>query len=223
MSRKVVNKGGIGVGAPYDFPGYEYDPVNDTFKDLETGRTFTKNGNAKLEASKSFSVTENGSVIITPSPTYDAMEKVVLSVNVQGGGGNVEANKESTIDVSEYTHPVVIIPSQGKGTDYSSMAQVTVTLENIPNNKAYAWSVESSVSPGLTSDTFLNVDEAPENQAAFEEVKYLNTGNGSIAVDTLSGDSDVYSKVSASSFTVENDGVTLTYTRAASHDLTLWN
>ena len=128
MSRKVVNKGGIGVGAPYDFPGYEYDPVNDSFKDLETGKTFTKDGNAKLETSKSVTVSENGPQIITPSPTYDGMEKVVLDVQVPQGG-DIEANKAATIDVSAYTEPVEITPTAGK----DGMEKCTVTLSNIPS------------------------------------------------------------------------------------------
>lgn len=128
MSRKVVNKGGIGVGAPYDFPGYEYDPVNDSFKDLETGKTFTKDGNAKLEASKSVTVSENGPQIITPSPTYDGMEKVVLDVQVPAGA-DLEANHTETIDVSQYTEPVEITPASGK----DGMEKCTVTLSNIPS------------------------------------------------------------------------------------------
>lgn len=138
MSRKVVNKGGIGVGAPYDFPGYEYDPVNDSFKDLETGKTFTKDGNAKLEASKSVTVSENGPQIITPSPTYDGMEKVVLDVQVPAGA-DLEANHAETIDVSQYTEPVEVTPTQGK----DGMEKCTVTLSNIPSGGAttplYAW------------------------------------------------------------------------------------
>lgn len=151
MSRKVVNKGGIGVGAPYDFPGYEYDPVNDSFKDLETGKTFTKNGNAKLEASKSVTVSENGPQIVTPSPTYDGMEKVVLNVQVPAGA-DLEANKAATIDVSAYTEPVEITPTAGK----DGMAKATVTLDNIPSGGAttplYAWRNGNDIAYTLSPD-----------------------------------------------------------------------
>lgn len=43
-------------------------------------------------------------------------------------GGDVQTNKESTIDVSTYTEPIVIKPD----TDYESMKKNTVTLSNIP-------------------------------------------------------------------------------------------
>lgn len=43
-------------------------------------------------------------------------------------GGDVQTNKEATIDVSAYTEPVVITPD----TDYESMKKNTVTLNNIP-------------------------------------------------------------------------------------------
>ena len=106
MSRKVVNKGGHGVGTPYDFPAYEYDPVNDSFKDLETGKTFTKDGNAKLEANKAFTVTANGVTLVTPSPTYDGMEKVTLDVQVPSSGGAsipLYAWKSNSDDTIAYT------------------------------------------------------------------------------------------------------------------------
>lgn len=164
MSRKVVNKGGIGVGAPYDFPGYEYDPVNDSFKDLETGKTFTKDGNAKLEASKSVTVSENGPQIITPSPTYDGMEKVVLDVQVPAGA-DLEANHAETIDVSQYTEPVEIIPASGK----DGMEKCTVTLSNIPSGGAttplYAWKNENEIAYTLTPNP--DSDSSQSQQAAW--------------------------------------------------------
>lgn len=46
-----------------------------------------------------------------------------------GAGANLEDNKEVTIDVSTYTEPVEIIPTQGK----DGMKKATVTLSNIPS------------------------------------------------------------------------------------------
>lgn len=145
MSKVIQNKGGIGMGAPYDIPGYEYDPVTDKFKDLATGTTFDKDGNAKLENSKSVSITENGEYQINPSATYDAMKKVALSVEVEGTA-DLEDNKAATIDVSAYTDPVEVTPTQGK----DGMKKVTVTLDNIPQieaNKAQTIDVSQYTEP----------------------------------------------------------------------------
>lgn len=137
MSKVIQNKGGIGVGAPYDLPGYEYDPVTDKFKDLATGKSFDKDGGAKLEDNKAFTVDTNGTIIVNPSATYDGMKKVTLSVNV--AGGDLENNKDATIDVSAYTEPVEVTPTAGK----DGMKKVTVSLSNIPSGGAttplYAW------------------------------------------------------------------------------------
>lgn len=43
--------------------------------------------------------------------------------------GDLENNKEATIDVSAYTEPVEITPTAGKG----GMKKATVTLSNIPS------------------------------------------------------------------------------------------
>lgn len=43
-------------------------------------------------------------------------------------GGDVQTNKASTIDVSAYTEPIVVMPD----TDYESMKKTTITLSNIP-------------------------------------------------------------------------------------------
>lgn len=180
MSRKVVNKGGIGVGAPYDFPGYEYDPVNDSFKDLETGKTFTKNGNAKLEASKSVTVSENGPQIVTPSPTYDGMEKVVLNVQVPQGG-DIEANKAATIDVSAYTEPVEITPTAGK----DGMEKCTVTLNNIPSGGAttplYAWKSGNEIAYTLTPNpaSGLGMYRYNATKRIYEYISYIWNTDGS--------------------------------------------
>ena len=139
MSKVIQNKGGIGVGAPYDLPGYEYDPVTDKFKDLATGKSFDKDGGAKLEDNKAFTVDTNGTIVVNPSATYDGMKKVTL--NVQVPEAELENNKAATIDVSAYTDPVEVTPTEGK----DGMKKVTVTLSNIPSGGAtlqlYAWEI----------------------------------------------------------------------------------
>jgi hypothetical protein len=43
----------------------------------------------------------------------------------------IEAEKEVTIDVSEYTEPIEITPTVGK----DGMAKVIITLDNIPDGE----------------------------------------------------------------------------------------
>ena len=220
MSKVIQNKGGIGMGAPYDIPGYEYDPVTDKFKDLATGKTFDKDGNAKLENSKSVSITENGNYEITPSATYDAMKKVALSVEVEGSA-DLEDNKEATIDVSAYTDPVEITPTEGK----DGMKKVTVSLSNMPAgaNMLYAW--RSSESPNTLY--YFNIGTSPVDQTAYEGMKTLYYGNTDVSVGTYAVEGDIYARVSDTEFTVsyEEDGQTTTntFTRDATKDVEVWN
>jgi len=50
------------------------------------------------------------------------------TVNPNGTSADIESNKNVTIDVSTYSAPVEVMPSEGK----DAMAQTTVTLNNIP-------------------------------------------------------------------------------------------
>lgn len=96
-----------------------------TFQEATAGDT-----PAVLEDNKEVSITENGTIEITPTAghDYDGMKKVTANVNV-AGGADIEANKAATIDVSAYAEPVEITPTAGK----DGMAKATVTLTNIPS------------------------------------------------------------------------------------------
>lgn len=58
------------------------------------GKTFdestTGEGNISIEANKEVTISENGTTVINPSESKDAMEKVTVNVNVpsSGGGGS---------------------------------------------------------------------------------------------------------------------------------------
>ena len=58
------------------------------------GKTFdestTGEGNISIEANKEVTISENGTTVINPSESKDAMEKVTITVNVptSGGGGD---------------------------------------------------------------------------------------------------------------------------------------
>lgn len=63
---------------------------------------------------------------------YDCPEALAgktFAEATSGGDVEVETNKVATIDVSQYTEPVAITPSEGK----DAMAKATVTLSNIPS------------------------------------------------------------------------------------------
>ncbi|MBP5594465.1 MAG: hypothetical protein J6Y02_03720 [Pseudobutyrivibrio sp.] len=144
MSKVIKNKGGIGVGAPYELPGYEYDPVNDVFKDLETGKIFTKDGGTTDETIESNKVTSidvsqyAAPIEIKPTIGNDAMKKATVTLSNIPQASDIEVNKAETIDVSQYTEPVEITPTSGK----DGMAKATVTLNINPETlitKLYAW------------------------------------------------------------------------------------
>lgn len=88
-------------------------------------------------------------------------------------GGDVQTNKEATIDVSAYTEPVVIKPD----TDYESTKKVTVALSNIPAAGAtlYAWKnntdiVYTKVAKPTTSDKALVPEATGLAEAVIAEV-----------------------------------------------------
>ena len=66
--------------------------------------------------------------------------KYEVGIKATGVVAELEANKEVSIDVSNYNEPVEITPTSGK----NGMAKATVTLTNIPSggvSKLYAWKI----------------------------------------------------------------------------------
>ncbi len=74
-----------------------------------------------IESSKSVSITQNGTVTITPSSGKDAMSAVTATVNVNGGSTDLEDNKEVSITENG---TVEITPTAGK----DGMKKVTATV-----------------------------------------------------------------------------------------------
>lgn len=203
--KAIKRKNAYGMGGTFDQPGYEYDPVNDTFKDLETGKVFSKEYVAptsgtgtvtptvKLETNKEVSITANGEVEITPTSGKDAMEKVTANVAVPVPV--LEDNKAASIDVSQYTEPVEITPTSGK----DGMKKNTITLTNIPSGSTtlYAW------------------------KSSMDEMKYTNTSTPEVN-DTAMGMAAGYllkqtiTAVNNKTIIVENAG----FTRYSDGDLT---
>lgn len=149
-------------------------------------------------------------------------------------GGDVQTNKASTIDVSAYTEPVVIIPD----TDYESMKKNTVTLNNIPavkteedlrvtENGEYTpdegktfGKVTVAVPPtgaeklfawhssGLSAYTYTKTETPAVGDAAY----YINTSNKYLTLAEVTA-------VEGSEITLRN--ITYPFSRAAEKDITL--
>ena len=133
-----------------------------------------------------------------------------------GGSADIEENKEATIDVSAYTEPVEIVPTEGK----DGMAKCTVTLSNIPaggSASAYAWKDNND------NILYLSFAESPADQTEYAAAYFLMPGaSGHIGVVSLGASGATYAKVDANTFTSTFNDVTTTYTRDSADDLTLW-
>lgn len=93
------------------------------------GKTFAQaTAGAGIDIETNKAVTVNASeytqpIEIVPSDTYEAMEKVTLTVT----GNALETNKAVSINAGEYTLPVEVTPTEGK----DGMKKVTVTVTGI--------------------------------------------------------------------------------------------
>ena len=69
---------------------------------------------------------------------YDCPEELqgkTFEEATTGGDAKISTNTAKTIDVSAYTEPVVVEPAEG----YDATKKVTVTLDNIPPGKLFAY------------------------------------------------------------------------------------
>lgn len=149
----------------------------------------------------------------------------IKSVPIKAGevpsGADLEDNKTATIDVSDYTEPVEIEPSE----DYDGMKKATVTLSNIPSGgaNAYCWSL---VIGANTVKEYLNIDTAPETTSGNDILIIDGDHDVGFGILTLMKEGDVYTKISNTSFSLswveDGETVTGTYTRDSTKDITLW-
>lgn len=166
-------------------------------------------------------VNGKGVDVVTDITKNDDDEITAISINgtsqeIAGGDSDIEENKAATIDVSAYTEPVEIVPTEGK----DGMAKCTVTLSNIPaggSASAYAWK------DGSDNIIYTSFAESPADQTEYAAAYFLMPGaSGHIGVVSLGASGATYAKVDADTFTTTFNGVTTTYTRDATDDLTLW-
>lgn len=133
-----------------------------------------------------------------------------------GGGSDLEDNHQTTIDVSAYTEPVEITPSEGK----DGMKKTTVTLSNIPSGvsaTAYAW-----IRGGLEIE-YYPFDVAPNTKTEYETSNVLYVKNRKIQKDEGFSVFD-YTRVSDTEFetVLQEGGDIITFTRDSTKDFTLW-
>ena len=143
-----------------------------------------------------------------------------MRIREVGGGADLENNKTATIDVSAYTEPVEIEPTEGK----DGMKKATITLSNIPaggNSIAYAWI--------SNTDTvyYFNFDIAPSNKTDFNTKKEMIINyNHSVEVSQNNlSEGYVYEKISDNEFNTITDSIkplSTTFTRDSTKDFTLW-
>ena len=246
MSKLIRNKGGVNITAPYDMPGYEYDPVNDWFIDLETGRRFSKD-NAFEVRLQNRQVTRNGTY--TPDSGYDGIREIQVNVP----GPNLKAktvvtqdvtvgrNQKLTgtvtptncdgfnevqvrIDVNDFLEQNKVITENGTYTPDLQGFKVgfdTFTV-NVPPTLGYAWESSSGMMHTLNVHTAPDVKDDIKMLAVIEVAgsssTYLAPG-----IQSLSELAETYEKLSDTSFKVsyteDNATVEETFTRSPSNDL----
>lgn len=139
---------------------------------------------------------------------------------------SVQENKAVTVDVSEYTEPVEILPPEGK----VAMEKVTLTLDNIPSSgsaTAYCWKISSIRFPEGPIYNYISADVAPTDQNEAITAKRLagDLYQGSGHLESLVFD-EVYTRISDNEFTLswdeDGDTVTETYVRYPTQDITFW-
>lgn len=139
-----------------------------------------------------------------------------------GGDSKISTNTASTVDVSQYTEPVVIEPAEG----YDATKKVTLTLTNIPaptpgsSATAYAWKHSG------TTVQYFDFAVAPADLAGMSASKSLELGGGGGGVITVFPEEeevDAYTRTSDTEFTVTFGATELTFVRDATNDFTLWS
>ena len=113
--------------------------------DTLKGKTFkqaTAGAGIDLEANKAVSVNVSEysqPIAITPSDTYEAMEKVTLTLTDYEP--DLEANHTAEINAGTYVQPVEITPAEGK----DGMEKVTLTLTGVIKGLVAFGSAEGAV------------------------------------------------------------------------------
>jgi hypothetical protein len=151
--------------------------------------------------------------------------KYEVETNVASGGADLENNKTATIDVSTYTEPVEIEPTEGK----DGMKKATVTLSNIPSGgsaTAYAWAM--TVGGEERGVMYFNFDKAPADLTELNQKKVLvvNIDNQTSNTKLIEAYPLLISEMSVESYTKTDDNTMefmgASFTRQSNKDFTMW-
>jgi hypothetical protein len=155
------------------------------------------------------------------------VKKIAIKAGEIPSGADLENNKTATIDVSAYTEPVDVTPTEGK----DGMKKATVTLTNIPSGGSitvYAWTRTGDI---LVSDDiiFTNYDKSPSDKTTLLSEKQLKFAINNGVVEDISIVSPVlppidfdYTRVSDTEFELDFGGNVITIQRNPLKDFTLW-
>lgn len=173
-------------------------------------------------AGKIMKMKVNGKQVDVVTDITKNADDEITAISINGasqeisGSSDIEENKAATIDVSTYTEPVEIEPTEGK----DGIAKCTVTLSNIPaaGGTAYAWSTS------IGGTMYTNFDVAPADEEAWNSKLVLMEVSGGV-LDKVSttGMPYTYTKTDDNTFVLTNNqSQTLTCTRNSNADVTLW-
>lgn len=134
---------------------------------------------------------------------------------------SVQENKAVTVDVSEYTEPVEILPPEGK----VAMEKVTLTLDNIPSGGgaiAYAWSF---MSPNGSGVAYFSFDVAPNDYLSEKTLQFSETEI--VVLPNILPLNSEYTRNSDLSFSITDgkgtrEEITYVYARNASEDINIY-
>lgn len=147
--------------------------------------------------------------------------KYEVDIKTTGVVAELEANKEVSIDVSNYSEPVEITPSSGK----DGMKKATITLTNISSGgsgaTAYGWIASKD-----NRLVYTNYSVAPNDNDKFRSSLRFRPENDAKPNIKTQGDYSIEvfgERVSDTEFTTTVRGSAYqTYTRDSSKDFTLW-
>jgi len=153
------------------------------------------------------------------------VKQVAIKAGEIPSGADLENNKTATIDVSTYTEPVEIEPTEGK----DGMKKATVTLSNIPSGgsaTAYAWA--KTVGEEGQGVMYFNFDKAPADLTELNQKKILvvNIDNRTLHTKLVVAYPLLISEMSVESYTKTDDNsmefMGASFTRQSYKDFTMW-
>lgn len=153
------------------------------------------------------------------------VKQVAIKAGEIPSGADLENNKTATIDVSTYTEPVEIEPTEGK----DGMKKATVTLSNIPSGgsaTAYAWAM--TVGEEGRGVMYFNFDKAPADLTELNQKKTLvvNFDNRTSNTKLVEAYPLLISEMSVESYTKTDDNTMefmgVSFTRQSNKDFTMW-